>query len=118
MDRRGQTGRWGERAAGRYLVRRGWTVVARRWRGGGGEIDLIVRRRGVLAVCEVKVRRDDTLVHSPVGASQQARIRRATEALLVRHPHLRGHTVRLDLLTVRRWGPWARVRHHVGALEW
>jgi len=118
MDRRAQTGRWGERAAARYLVRRGWTVVARRWRGGGGEIDLIAYRRGTLAVCEVKVRPDDAQVHSPVAASQRARIVRAAEAFLVRHPHLRNHTVRLDLLTVRRRGPWARVRHHVGALEW
>ena len=92
--------------------------MARRWRGGGGEIDLIVCRRGTLAVCEVKVRPDDTLVHSPVGADQQARIMRAAEAFLVRHPHLRGHAVRLDLLTVSRRGPWARVHHHVGALEW
>ncbi len=46
------------------------------------------------------------------------RIMRAAEAFLVRHPHLRGHAVRLDLLTVSRRGPWARVHHHVGALEW
>ncbi len=117
MDRRAATGRWGERAALRYLLRRGWIPVARRWRGGGGELDLIVRRRGVLAVCEVKVRAASAGDENPVAADQHRRILRAARAFLAAHPALRGHAVRVDLLTVRRRGPLARVRHHVGALE-
>ena len=33
-------GRAGERAAGRWLVRRGWNILATGWRGAGGEIQL------------------------------------------------------------------------------
>ena len=49
-------GRAGERAAERWLIRRGWRILATRWRGGGGEIDIAAERRGILATCEVKTR--------------------------------------------------------------
>jgi putative endonuclease len=38
------------------LVRDGWSLVARNWRGGGGEIDLIALRDGALRLVEVKAR--------------------------------------------------------------
>lgn len=117
MDARAGTGRWGERAAARYLIRRGWTVIATRWRGGGGEIDLAATRRGVVAVCEVKVRRTTGLGGNPVRVAQRERMRRAALALVAERPALRGHVVRLDLIVVRQRGPFARVRHRVGALE-
>ena len=47
-------GRAGERAAERWLIRRGWRILATRWRGGGGEIDIVAERRGIVATCEVK----------------------------------------------------------------
>jgi len=74
MDPRPRIGRAGEDAAARHLARRGWRIVARRWRGGGGELDLVARRAGVLAVCEVKVHRGSPVAYAPVGARQRARI--------------------------------------------
>ena len=34
-------GGWGEDAAAEHLMGLGWQVVARNWRGEGGEVDLI-----------------------------------------------------------------------------
>jgi putative endonuclease len=120
MGARDEEGRRGERAAERHLVRRGWTVVASRWRCAGGELDLVAARGGVVAICEVKARGDPGALDEPVTAAQRARIRRAAEAFLAGRPELAARTVRLDLIAVRL-GPGgrgrARVRHLPGALE-
>lgn len=50
-------GRRGERLAERYLIERGYRLVARNWRWRKGEIDLIVERAGELVFVEVKARR-------------------------------------------------------------
>lgn len=110
-------GAWGERVAARRLRLRGWWVLARRYRAGGGEIDLIARRDRVLAVCEVKTRQ--RLGAIPVIAGPQVeRIRRAATAFCAAEPELGALEVRLDLIVVtpRRLGP-ARVRHLARGLE-
>ena len=109
-------GRRGERAAARYLRRRGWTVLTTGWRGAGGELDLVAARGGVLALCEVKARTDPAALLEPVTAAQRARIRRAAESFVASRPDLAGLQPRLDLLTVRLGPVRARVRHQPGAV--
>jgi putative endonuclease len=119
MDARPEIGRRGERAAARHLARRGWTIVATRWRGGGGEIDIVARRGDVLAICEVKVRRAPLGPYgSPVSAAQRERIVAGAHAFIGGHEEFAGHSVHLDLLVVRpRPGAW-KVDHMPRALEW
>ena len=52
-----------EQRAAAHLEQSGWEVVARNWRGGGGELDLVVRRDARLRLVEVKARQPD----DPVG---------------------------------------------------
>lgn len=92
----------------RWLTRRGWRVVARNWRGGGGELDIVAVRGTVLAVIEVKARADAAALDEPIRSAQAGRLRRAAEAYLARHPH--DGEVRLDLAAVRRFGPVRRIR--------
>jgi putative endonuclease len=101
-------GRAAEAAVARWLTRRGWRVVARNWRGGGGELDLVALRGTLLAVVEVKARADAAALEEPIRAAQAARLHRAADAYLSRHPH--DGEVRMDLAAVRRLGPVHRVR--------
>lgn len=56
MTGKTQTGRRGEDAAAEYLTARGHVVVARNWRGGHTELDIITIDGGGLHFVEVKTR--------------------------------------------------------------
>ena len=49
-------GRRGEDIAATFLKDRGWIILARNYRFGRREVDLVIRRGGVLAFVEVKTR--------------------------------------------------------------
>ncbi len=78
---------WGRRAeelvAADYESQ-GYQVLHRRWRGGGGEIDLVCRRGQEIVVVEIKAARGST-AGSPMewlGGEQRRRWRRAASELM------------------------------------
>jgi putative endonuclease len=66
------------------LVAEGWTVLARNWRGAGGEIDVVVERARCLRFVEVKARTepDDVAGLEAIGPHKQRRLRAAAQAFL------------------------------------
>ena len=101
-------GRRAEGLAAWYLRLKGYRVLARRFRSPVGEIDLVVRRRRLLAFVEVKVRGTIEEALESLTGSQRRRILRAATAFLRLHPELRGLDLRFDLLV---FAPWRRPRH-------
>jgi putative endonuclease len=76
-------GRDAEELVARRLASDGWTVLARNWRGAGGELDIVVVRDGHLRFVEVKARdpADDTALEA-IGRTKQRKLARAAEQWL------------------------------------
>ncbi len=60
-----------------WYQERGYRVVDRNWRCRAGELDLVLRRGGLVVFCEVKTRSSDAfgLPAEAVGRQKQQRIR-------------------------------------------
>jgi len=84
MDTNLRKGAHGEQAACRYLENKGWSILARKWRVGRDELDIVARDGDVLVVVEVKTRASEEygLPQESVGVVKQHRLIRAAEAYL------------------------------------
>lgn len=93
----------GEEAALGWYLARGYREVARNWRCRLGEIDLVVRRRGTVVVCEVKAR-GGTAFGAPYEAvtpRKRAKVRALAEVFLASAgPALAGARIRFDVASV------------------
>lgn len=94
-------GRLGERAARRFLRRRGWKFLAANYRSARGEIDLIGRDGDCLVFVEVKTRASERWSR-PAAAVDADRRRRLSRAAidyltLLRRPPVK---VRFDIVEV------------------
>jgi putative endonuclease len=95
-----------------HLRLRGWRIVASHWRCPSGEIDILARRGRVLAIIEVKARRDFAIAAESVLPRQRRRIARAASAFLMTRPDLAMLTLRFDVMLV---APPRPPRHLPGA---
>ena len=94
-------GRWAENLAlWRYRLT-GFRVLARRYKTPVGEIDLVMRRGGLVVFIEVKARQrlDDAL--SALDKRQQQRLSRAAAAFLSDYPRHRDCAMRFDLVGIQ-----------------
>lgn len=110
MERRRawRRGHWAERLCAARLRLCGYRVIARRLRTPAGEIDLVARRGGTLAVIEVKARADEATAAEAVTARQRARIADATRWFIAGRPDLAALSIRFDAMLVT---PWRWPRH-------
>jgi putative endonuclease len=95
-----KSGRWAEVIAALYLSAKGWRILGFRLKTPQGEIDLLARKGNVLAVVEVKARRDLAAALEAVTPAQLERLRRAGESLAARRRDLQPLSVRIDLLAL------------------
>lgn len=105
-------GELGEQIAERWLKRKGWRVVQRRFRSGHRDIDLVVEREGVVAFVEVKARRGHEF-GDPVEAvnwAKQRELVRSASVWIDRHGRP-SDSYRFDVIGVLVEGERIRVRH-------
>ncbi|HWR53491.1 MAG TPA: YraN family protein [Bryobacteraceae bacterium] len=110
-------GRRGEDLAHRFLENLGYVIVARNWRGGGGEIDLVAWDREQVVCVEVKSRTSDEFA-SPERNVDRAKRRALLRAGLayVHRASIETARLRFDVVSiVLDGGP--RISHHKDAFR-
>lgn len=98
-------GQRAESVAAWCLRMKGYRILARGYRTNIGEVDLIARRGGVLALIEVKARPSFEEAIEAIGPRQRRRIQRAGEVFLQRNTGLAKLDLRFDaiLIVPGRW---------------
>jgi putative endonuclease len=105
-------GEQGERVAERWLRRRGWSILDRRWRSGRRDLDLVARQGETIAFVEVKARRRAEFGGpvEAVGWRKQRELQRSALCWIDRHGAA-GRTYRFDVIGVLMGPENIRIRH-------
>src|SRR5215813_10893689 len=109
-----RTGLSAETRAAAYLMAKGYRILAKRFRTPYGEIDLVARRRNLIAFVEVKARASLDDAAWAVTPRQQQRIINAAQAWLMAHPEHAEFEMRFDAMLI---APRSLPRHLLAAFD-
>jgi putative endonuclease len=109
-----RTGLSAESRAAALLMAKGYRILAKRFRTPYGEIDLVVRKRNLLAFIEVKARATLDDAAYAVTPRQQQRIIEAAQAWLMAHPEHASFELRFDAMLI---APRRLPRHLLAAFD-
>jgi putative endonuclease len=109
-----QTGLSAESRAAALLIAKGYRILAKRYRTPHGEIDLVVKRRNLIAFVEVKARASLDEAAYAVTPRQQGRIINAAQAWLAAHPDHAELELRFDAILI---APRRLPRHLLAAFD-
>ena len=113
-----QFGELGERIAARWLEKGGWKILARRYKNGRRDIDVVAERDGLVAFIEVKARTGEQF-GDPVEAvhrRKQRELTRSAQTWIDRHGRS-GECYRFDVMGVLLREKRVFVRHVPGAFQ-
>ncbi len=115
---RKQLGDAGESIALRYLRSRDYEIIARNWRAGHGEIDLIAQEGNEVVFVEVKTRRGRShgVPEESVTSAKQRQLRMLVEIFFLRYPHLAGRAFRIDVIAIELVGECEGQLRHLKAV--
>lgn len=108
------TGLSAESRAAALLLAKGYRILARRFRTPHGEIDIVARKRNLIAFVEVKARASLDDAAYAVTPRQQARIANAAQAWLMAHPEHAEFDMRFDVVLI---APRHLPRHLLAAFD-
>ena len=109
-----QTGLSAESRAAALLMAKGYRILAKRFRTPHGEIDIVARRRNLIAFVEVKARAGLDEAAFAVTPRQQGRIIDAAQGWLVTHPEHADFELRFDVILI---APRHLPRHLLAAFD-
>ncbi len=94
-----------------YLRLKGYRIMARRYKVGSGEIDIIALRGKRLAFVEVKLRSDLEKALGSLTRHQEKRIINSSKYWLSKNSYYRKFNIQYDYIAVI---PWKLPRHFKG----
>ncbi len=100
MAAHNELGKWGEELAAKYLEGQGYEILERDWKSGHHDLDIVARNEKVLAIVEVKTRRN-RLFGDPEEAidyKKRLSLQSAINHYLKSHPIKT--PVRFDVITI------------------
>ena len=109
-----RTGVSAESRAAAFLMAKGYRILEKRFRTRYGEIDIVARRRNLVAFIEVKARASLDEAAYAVTARQQVRIVAAAQAWLMAHPEHANFDLRFDAVLI---APRRLPRHLLAAFD-
>ena len=109
-----RTGLSAESKAAAYLMAKGYRILVKRFRTPYGEIDLVARKRNLIAFVEVKARASLDDAAYAVTPRQQRRIIDAAQAWLMAHPEHAEFELRFDAILI---APRRLPRHLLAAFD-
>jgi putative endonuclease len=109
-----RTGLSAEARAAAFLMAKGYRILAKRFRTPYGEIDIVARKRNLVAFIEVKARASLDEAAYAVTPRQQARIIDAAQAWLMAHPEHADYDLRFDAMLI---APRCLPRHLLAAFD-
>ena len=109
-----RTGLSAEGRAAAFLMVKGYRILAKRFRTPYGEIDIVARRRHLVAFVEVKARASLDDAAYAVTPRQQRRIIDAAQAWLMAHPEHAEFELRFDAMLI---APRRLPRHLLAAFD-
>lgn len=109
-----RTGISAESRAAAFLMAKGYRILAKRFRTPHGEIDIVAKRRNLIAFVEVKARASLDEAAFAVTPRQQARIIDAAQGWLVAHPEHPDFELRFDVILI---APRHLPRHVLAAFD-
>ena len=105
-QQRGRSARAGgyraEQRVARWLEQQGVEIMAQNYRTRLGEIDLILREDGSIAITEIRQRRSTQFggAAASITLAKQQRLMRLAQLWLQQHPEFRNATLRFDAIVI------------------
>ncbi len=101
MPARKETGDRGEAIAARHLEGKGYVILARQWRHGHGELDLIAEHAGVTVFVEVRARHGEAYgaPEETLGPAKRAKLMATAQAWLSVNDRLDA-PARIDVIAI------------------
>lgn len=103
-----KAGRRAETLAVWYLRVKGYRILSRRYKTRLGEIDIVARKKDLLAIVEVKQRETHAAAKNSISYEATQRIANAAEIYFSQTPEVQNLGLRFDLIFVI--GKW-KIRH-------